>query len=213
MKRSVILSSACILAMTSLAFSGCIVANNGGGKLTDDERAEIEEAVNEAEKAINEAGSEMSGVLDKVQMELDEEMDDVDWAKEFFDDFDDSDKDIKFIKASTEDGSELSEVEDEKKFIKNLAVDSWDKTSSLPEDAQKEAEYIIKQQGTETLMGDNENKYYEIARLEIYETKDGSYGVFEMLSDETLRKFTDIVSEDWLTSVYKIPEETAAYLK
>lgn len=144
------------LSMSVLMMSGCVVIGNGGGeKLTDDEKAEIEDAIDEAGEAINEAGEEIGDVLDLVKEEMDEELKDVDWAKEFFEDFDDSNKDIKFIKVSTEDGSEISEIEDEKEFIKNIDVNSWEKTDTLPEGLKKEAEYIIKQQGTETVFGNS----------------------------------------------------------
>ena len=192
------------LSMSVLMMSGCVVIGNvGGEKLTDEEKAEIEDAIDEAGEAINEAGEEIGDVLDLVKEEMDEELKNVDWAKEFFEDFDDSNKDIKFIKVSTE-------IEDEKEFIKNIDVNSWEKTDTLPEGLKKEAEYIIKQQGTETVFGNSSDKYYEICRLTLYE---GNYVTFDMLSDETVRTFTDVVSEEWLTSVYSVSQETADCLK
>ena len=199
------------LSMSVLMMSGCVVIGNGGGeKLTDEEKAEIEDAIDEAGAAINEAGEEIGDVLDLVKEEMDEELKNVDWAKEFFEDFDDSNKDIKFIKVSTEDGSEISEIEDEKEFIKNIDVNSWEKTDTLPEGLKKEAEYVIKQQGTETVFGNGSDKYYEICRLTLYE---GNYVTFDMLSDEMVRTFTDVVSEEWLTSVYSVSQKTADCLK
>lgn len=199
------------LSMSVLMMSGCVVIGNGGGeKLTDEEKAEIEDAIDEAGAAINEAGEEIGDVLDLVKEEMDEELKNVDWAKEFFEDFDDSNKDIKFIKVSTEDGSEILEIEDEKEFIKNIDVNSWEKIDTLPEGLKKEAEYIIKQQGTETVFGNSADKYYEICRLTLYE---GNYVTFDMLSDETVRTFTDVVSEEWFTSVYSVSQETADCLK
>lgn len=199
------------LSMSVLMMSGCVVIGNGGGeKLTDEEKAEIEDAIDEAGAAINEAGEEIGDVLDLVKEEMDEELKNVDWAKEFFEDFDDSNKDIKFIKVNTEDGAEISEIEDEKEFIEDIDVDSWEKTDTLPEGLKKEAEYIIKQQGTETVFGNSADKYYEICRLTLYE---GNYVTFDMLSDELVRTFTDVVSEEWLTSIYSVSQKTADCLK
>lgn len=208
MKRSMFAIS---LSMAVLMLSGCVVTGNGGGeKLTDEQKAEIEDAIDEAGKAINEAGDEIGEALGSVKDEIGEELKNVDWAKEFFEDLDDGDKDIKFIRVDTGDGSEIYEIEDEKEFIKALDADGWEKKETMPDGLEKEAEYVIKQQGTETIFGKGSDEYYEICRLTIYEE---NYVTFDMLSDETVRKFTDLVSGEWLTSVYTVPQETADWLK
>ncbi len=197
------------LSMSVFMMSGCVVIYDGEGELTDEQRAEIEEAVDDAKEAVSEAGTEIGDALDSVKEDINEELENLDWAKEFFEDFDDTNKDIKFIKINIEDGSEISEIEDEKEFIKNLNTDNWEKTEKLPENPEKKAEYIIKQKGTETVFGNNNDKYYEICRLTLY---DGNYVTFDMLSDEMVRTFTDVISEEWLTSVYIVPSDVTEYM-
>lgn len=194
MKKMYIVS----LSVAVLMLSGCVVTGNGGGeKLTDEQKAGIEDALNEARDAVNEAGEEVGDILDMAMEKADEEMEDVDWAREYFDDYDEE-KDKKMIIVRDSDGEAL---EDTEAFIDSLGLDSWEKIDTMPDGLEAEEEYIIKQQGTETVFGNNEEKYYEIGRMTVYE---GGYVKFEALSSEDVRWLLDMVSEDWLTAVYKM---------
>ena len=209
MKRSgfAVLGAAAILML-----NGCVYANNGGGKkLSEEEKEEID-------MAIDEAKSTADSILDSVKEELDDKMEDVDWAREMFQDYSGNNgKPLKIIKTGArneyheakENGGTLIQIDNTEEFIKGMNVDEWNKEDALPEGLEKEYVYIVEQPATETILQDNSGKYFEIARITTY--KDSNYIMVNVLTDEQIEEL--IIPESRFVSVYSVSDETADYFR
>lgn len=208
----------CALSVSML--SGCVYYNNGGGRpLTDEEKEEVKQAVDEAKDVIDEADREVSSILEDVKNELNEEMEKVDWAEELFDDYDDSNGNrLRITRVKAEDTYSSSKEEkadslviwDIKGFADDIDVDKWDDRETVPAELEEEYVYLMEQEATKTVLQDNSGKYYKIAKIVTY--KNSNYVSVTVL-DALANDLGDFMPESWFTSIYEVPSGTADYLR
>ena len=149
----------CALSVSML--SGCVYYNNGGGRpLTDEEKEEVKQAVDEAKDVIDEADKEVSSILEDVKNELNEEMEKVYWAEELFDDYDDSNGNrLRITRVKAEDTYSSSKEEkadslviwDIKGFADDIDVDKWEDRETVPAELEEEYVYLMEQEATKTV--------------------------------------------------------------
>ena len=108
--------------------------------------------------------------------------------------------------------NEATQINDVDNFIESIKIDNWNKVDMLPEELETEYVYMVEQEATDTLLQDNSGIYTEICRITTY--KDSEYVTVDALTDYMLKgNLTDVIPESWFISVYKVPEETADYLR
>lgn len=204
-----------VIGVVSAAMlSGCVVAHNGqGGTLTDEEKAEMDENLDEAKGLLD-------SIYDEVKASLDEEMEDENWAVEIFDGYkqDENDKPLRITKIKAEDMESTDEneraaeeIEDVDGFAESLNVREWTKIEKLPEDLEPEYIFLVEQTATETVIQDNSGKFTEIARITTY--KDCDHADVKVLGGIEYYEFMKIMPDDWFVSNYELPEEVSEFLR
>ena len=191
---------AVIGAAALLMISGCVYTDTVE-KIDKEEEKEIENDFKEFEKMFADS------------------MGEVDWAVELFGSYEEGKgKKLKISKTGGENeynnakDNEATQINDVDNFIESIKIDNWNKVDMLPEELETEYVYMVEQEATDTLLQDNSGVYTEICRITTY--KDSEYVTVDALTDYMLKgNLTDVIPESWFISVYKVPEETADYLR
>ena len=191
---------AVIGAAALLMISGCVYTDTVE-KVDKEEEKEIENDFKEFEKMFADS------------------MGEVDWAVELFGSYEEGKgKKLKISKSGGENeynnakDNEATQINDVDNFIESIKIDNWNKVDMLPEELETEYVYMVEQEATDTLLQDNSGIYTEICRITTY--KDSEYVTVDALTDYMLKgNLTDVIPESWFISVYKVPEETADYLR
>ena len=191
---------AVIGAAALLMISGCVYTDTAE-KIDKEEEKEIENDFKEFEEMFADS------------------MGEVDWAVELFGSYEEGKgKKLKISKTGGENeynnakDNEATQINDVDNFIESIKIDNWNKVDMLPEELETEYVYMVEQEATDTLLQDNSGIYTEICRITTY--KDSEYVTVDALTDYMLKgNLTDVISESWFISVYKVPEETADYLR
>lgn len=191
---------AVIGAAALLMISGCVYTDTVE-KVDKEEEKEIENDFKEFEKMFADS------------------MGEVDWAVELFGSYEEGKgKKLKISKTGGENeynnakDNEATQINDVDNFIESIKIDNWNKVDMLPEELETEYVYMVEQEATDTLLQDNSGIYTEICRITTY--KDSEYVTVDALTDYMLKgNLTDVIPESWFISVYKVPEETADYLR
>lgn len=187
-------------AAALLMISGCVYTDTVE-KVDKEEEKEIENDFKEFEKMFADS------------------MGEVDWAVELFGSYEEGKgKKLKISKTGGENeynnakDNEATQINDVDNFIESIKIDNWNKVDMLPEELETEYVYMVEQEATDTLLQDNSGIYTEICRITTY--KDSEYVTVDALTDYMLKgNLTDVIPESWFISVYKVPEETADYLR
>ncbi len=191
---------AVIGAAALLMISGCVYTDTVE-KVDKEEEKEIENDFKEFEEMFADS------------------MGEVDWAVELFGRYEEGKgKKLKISKTGGENeynnakDNEATQINDVDNFIESIKIDNWNKVDMLPEELETEYVYMVEQEATDTLLQDNSGIYTEICRITTY--KDSEYVTVDALTDYMLKgNLTDVIPESWFISVYKVPEETADYLR
>lgn len=191
---------AVIGAAALLMISGCVYTDTAE-KVDKEEEKEIENDFKEFEEMFADS------------------MGEVDWAVELFGSYEEGKgKKLKISKTGGENeynnakDNEATQINDVDNFIESIKIDNWNKVDMLPEELETEYVYMVEQEATDTLLQDNSGMYTEICRITTY--KDSEYVTVDALTDYMLKgNLTDVIPESWFISVYKVPEETADYLR
>lgn len=191
---------AVIGAAALLMISGCVYTDTAE-KIDKEEEKEIENDFKEFEEMFADS------------------MGEVDWAVELFGSYEEGKgKKLKISKTGGENeynnakDNEATQINDVDNFIESIKIDNWNKVDMLPEELETEYVYMVEQEATDTLLQDNSGMYTEICRITTY--KDSEYVTVDALTDYMLKgNLTDVIPESWFISVYKVPEETADYLR
>lgn len=191
---------AVIGAAALLMISGCVYTDTVE-KIDKEEEKEIEDDFKEFEKMFADS------------------MGEVDWAVELSGSYEEGKgKKLKISKTGGENeynnakDNEATQINDVDNFIESIKIDNWNKVDMLPEELETEYVYMVEQEATDTLLQDNSGIYTEICRITTY--KDSEYVTVDALTDYMLKgNLTDVIPESWFISVYKVPEETADYLR
>lgn len=191
---------AVIGAAALLMISGCVYTDTAE-KIDKEEEKEIENDFKEFEEMFADS------------------MGEVDWAVELFGSYEEGKgKKLKISKTGGENeynnakDNEATQINDVDNFIESIKIDNWNKVDMLPEELETEYVYMVEQEATDTLLQDNSGIYTEICRITTY--KDSEYVTVDALTDYMLKgNLTDVIPESWFISVYKVPEETADYLR
>lgn len=191
---------AVIGAAALLMISGCVYTDTAE-KIDKEEEKEIENDFKEFEEMFADS------------------MGEVDWAVELFGSYEEGKgKKLKISKTKSENEYNKSKnnkdihINNAEKFIESINVNNWNKVDTLPEELETEYVYIVEQEATDTLLQDNSGRYTEICRITTY--KDSEYVTVDALTDYMLKgNLTDVIPESWFISAYKVPEETADYLR
>ena len=191
---------AVIGAAALLMISGCVYTDTVE-KVDKEEEKEIEKDFKEFEEMFADS------------------MGEVDWAVELFGSYEEGKgKKLKISKTGGENeynnakDNEATQINDVDNFIESIKIDNWNKVDMLPEELETEYVYMVEQEATDTLLQDNSGIYTEICRITTY--KDSEYVTVDALTDYMLKgNLTDVIPESWFISVYKVPEETADYLR
>ena len=191
---------AVIGAAALLMISGCVYTD-AAKKIDKEEEKEIENDFKEFEDMFADS------------------MGEVDWAVELFGSYEEGKgKKLKISKTGGENeynnakDNEATQINDVDIFIESIKIDNWNKVDMLPEELETEYVYMVEQEATDTLLQDNSGIYTEICRITTY--KDSEYVTVDALTDYMLKgNLTDVIPESWFISVYKVPEETADYLR
>ena len=191
---------AVIGAAALLMISGCVYTDTAE-KIDKEEEKEIENDFKEFEEMFADS------------------MGEVDWAVELFGSYEEGKgKKLKISKTGGENeynnakDNETTQINDVDNFIESIKIDNWNKVDILPEELETEYVYMVEQEATDTLLQDNSGIYTEICRITTY--KDSEYVTVDALTDYMLKgNLTDVIPESWFISVYKVPEETADYLR
>lgn len=191
---------AVIGAAALLMISGCVYTDTAK-KIDKEEEKEIENDFKEFEDMFADS------------------MGEVDWAVELFGSYEEGKgKKLKISKTGGENeynnakDNEATQINDVDNFIESIKIDNWNKVDMLPEELETEYVYMVEQEATDTLLQDNSGIYTEICRITTY--KDSEYVTVDALTDYMLKgNLTDVIPESWFISVYKVPEETADYLR
>ena len=191
---------AVIGAAELLMISGCVYTDTAK-KIDKEEEKEIENDFKEFEDMFADS------------------MGEVDWAVELFGSYEEGKgKKLKISKTGGENeynnakDNEATQINDVDNFIESIKIDNWNKVDMLPEELETEYVYMVEQEATDTLLQDNSGIYTEICRITTY--KDSEYVTVDALTDYMLKgNLTDVIPESWFISVYKVPEETADYLR
>ena len=191
---------AVIGAAALLMISGCVYTDTVE-KVDKEEEKEIENDFKEFEEMFADS------------------MGEVDWAVELFGSYEEGKgKKLKISKTGGENeynnakDNEATQINDVDNFIESIKIDNWNKVDMLPEELETEYVYMVEQEATDTLLQDNSGIYTEICRITTY--KDSEYVTVDALTDYMLKgHLTDVIPESWFISVYKVPEETADYLR
>lgn len=191
---------AVIGAAALLMISGCVYTDTVE-KVDKEEEKEIENDFKEFEEMFADS------------------MGQVDWAVELFGSYEEGKgKKLKISKTGGENEynnakyNEATQINDVDNFIESIKIDNWNKVDMLPEELETEYVYMVEQEATDTLLQDNSGIYTEICRITTY--KDSEYVTVDALTDYMLKgNLTDVIPESWFISVYKVPEETADYLR
>lgn len=203
-------------AITAAILGGCVVANNGkGGTLTEEEKNEIDENLDETKGILD-------SVFDEVKASLDEDMEEVNWAEELFEDYDHekSEKPLKITKIKAEDAentdgeeqtTDSEEIVDVAGFIDGIRVKEWTKIGNLPVNLEPEYIFLVEQPATDTVLQDNSGKFTEIARITLY--KDSDYADIKVLGGLEYEEFMKMMPEGWFVSSYELPEDISVYLR
>ena len=191
---------AVIGAAALLMISGCVYTDTAK-KIDKEEEKEIENDFKEFEDMFADS------------------MGEVDWAVELFGSYEEGKgKKLKISKTGGENeynnakDNEATQINDVDNFIESIKIDNWNKVDMLPEELETEYVYMVEQEATDTLLQDNSGIYTEICRITTY--KDSEYVTVDALTDYMPKgNLTDVIPESWFISVYKVPEETADYLR
>lgn len=191
---------AVIGAAALLMISGCVYTDTAE-KIDKEEEKEIENDFKEFEEMFADS------------------MGEVDWAVELFGSYEEGKgKKLKISKTGGENeynnakDNKATQINDVDNFIESIKIDNWNKVDMLPEELETEYVYMVEQEATDTLLQDNSGMYTEICRITTY--KDSEYVTVDALTDYMLKgNLTDVIPESWFISVYKVPEETADYLR
>ena len=191
---------AVIGAAALLMISGCVYTDTVE-KVDKEEEKEIENDFKEFEEMFADS------------------MGEVDWAVELFGRYEEGKgKKLKISKTGGENeynnakDNEATQINDVDNFIESIKIDNWNKVDMLPKELETEYVYMVEQEATDTLLQDNSGIYTEICRITTY--KDSEYVTVDALTDYMLKgNLTDVIHESWFISVYKVPEETADYLR
>ena len=191
---------AVIGAAALLMISGCVYTDTAK-KIDKEEEKEIENDFKEFEDMFADS------------------MGEVDWAVELFGSYEEGKgKKLKISKTGGENeynnakDNEATQINDVDNVIESIKIDNWNKVDMLPEELETEYVYMVEQEATDTLLQDNSGIYTEICRITTY--KDSEYVTVDALTDYMLKgNLTDVIPESWFISVYKVPEETADYLR
>lgn len=191
---------AVIGAAALLMISGCVYTDTVE-KVDKEEEKEIENDFKEFEEMFADS------------------MGEVDWAVELFGRYEEGKgKKLKISKTGGENeynnakDNEATQINDVDNFIESIKIDNWNKVDMLPKELKTEYVYMVEQEATDTLLQDNSGIYTEICRITTY--KDSEYVTVDALTDYMLKgNLTDVIPESWFISVYKVPEETADYLR
>ena len=191
---------AVIGAAALLMISGCVYTDTVE-KIDKEEEKEIEDDFKEFEKMFADS------------------MGEVDWAVKLSGSYEEGKgKKLKISKTGGENeynnakDNEATQINDVDNFIESIKIDNWNKVDMLPEELETEYVYMVEQEATDTLLQDNSGIYTEICRITTY--KDSEYVTVDALTDYMLKgNLTDVIPESWFISVYKVPEETADYLR
>lgn len=191
---------AVIGAAALLMISGCVYTDTAE-KIDKEEEKEIENDFKEFEEMFADS------------------MGEVDWAVELFGSYEEGKgKKLKISKTGGENeynnakDNEATQINDVDNFIESIKIDNWNKVDMLPEELETEYVYMVEQEATDTLLQDNSGIYTEICRITTY--KDSEYVTVDALTDYMLKgNLTDVIPESWFISAYKVPEETADYLR
>ena len=191
---------AVIGAAALLMISGCVYTDTVE-KVDKEEEKEIENDFKEFEEMFADS------------------MGEVDWAVELFGSYEEGKgKKLKISKTGGENeynnakDNEATQINDVDNFIESIKIDNWNKVDMLPEELETEYVYMVEQEATDTLLQDNSGIYTEICRITTY--KDSEYVTVDALTDYMLKgNLTDVIPASWFISVYKVPEETADYLR
>ena len=191
---------AVIGAAALLMISGCVYTDTVE-KVDKEEEKEIENDFKEFEEMFADS------------------MGQVDWAVELFGSYEEGKgKKLKISKTGGENEynnakyNEATQINDVDNFIESIKIDNWNKVDMLPEELETEYVYMVEQEATDTLLQDKSGIYTEICRITTY--KDSEYVTVDALTDYMLKgNLTDVIPESWFISVYKVPEETADYLR
>ena len=191
---------AVIGAAALLMISGCVYTDTVE-KVDKEEEKEIENDFKEFEEMFADS------------------MGEVDWAVELFGSYEErKGKKLKISKTGGENeynnakDNEATQINDVDNFIESIKIDNWNKVDMLPEELETEYVYMVEQEATDTLLQDNSGIYTEICRITTY--KDSEYVTVDALTDYMLKgNLTDVIPESWFISVYKVPEETADYIR
>lgn len=191
---------AVIGAAALLMISGCVYTDTVE-KVDKEEEKEIENDFKEFEEMFADS------------------MGEVDWAVELFGRYEEGKgKKLKISKTGGENeynnakDNEATQINDVDNFIESIKIDNWNKVDMLPKELETEYVYMVEQEATDTLLQDNSGIYTEICRITTY--KDSEYVTVDALTDYMLKgNLTDVIPESWFISVYKVPEETADYLR
>ena len=172
-----------------------------------------------AEKVDKEEEKEIENDFKEFEEMFADSMGEVDWAVELFGSYEEGKgKKLKISKTGGENeynnakDNEATQINDVDNFIESIKIDNWNKVDMLPEELETEYVYMVEQEATDTLLQDNSGIYTEICRITTY--KDSEYVTVDALTDFMLKgNLTDVIPESWFISVYKVPEETADYLR
>ncbi|MBS7220228.1 MAG: hypothetical protein KH033_02540 [Clostridiales bacterium] len=172
-----------------------------------------------AEKVDKEEEKEIENDFKEFEEMFADSMGEVDWAVELFGSYEEGKgKKLKISKTGGENeynnakDNEATQINDVDNFIESIKIDNWNKVDMLPEELETEYVYMVEQEATDTLLQDNSGIYTEICRITTY--KDSEYVTVDALTDYMLKgNLTDVIPESWFISVYKVPEETADYLR
>ena len=171
------------------------------------------------EKVDKEEEKEIENDFKEFEEMFADSMGEVDWAVELFGSYEEGKgKKLKISKTGGENeynnakDNEATQINDVDNFIESIKIDNWNKVDMLPEELETEYVYMVEQEATDTLLQDNSGIYTEICRITTY--KDSEYVTVDALTDYMLKgNLTDVIPESWFISVYKVPEETADYLR
>ncbi len=212
MKFGKVIMLSCVAA--GLA-TGCVSIGNSGmedlSNLSREERAELEQGMEEMRTELDEVSTEFYGALDEARSEMQEELDGAGWIREMICEGVERPRKVFWQKGDT-----VAEIGDREEFAENLAVEDWKASTEDTEGLEVDSVYTIQWKKSIGLLDGRKNEYVDMGTLTVY--RDSNLVAARIcVMDEIFGKMQGLLGEGGtgmdFTIVYEVPDKALEFLR
>lgn len=210
-----------LACLTAGMASGCVsIGNRGMDMLSEEEKAELQQEMDEAAREIqtelSDAMAEAAAALDEANTEMYEELGEgAEWIGEMIRGYEERPRKVFWEKAAAN-----GEIEDRDAFADSLALEDWAASDESTEGLKEDTTYTIQWKASIGLLDGRKEEYTDIGAFTVYQ--DSNLVTARIyITDGIMGKAADILGASimgkdftgWLTIVYEVPEDVAEALR